>query len=174
MPCLLSANLLLLLRRCGFFALALLSIQAQAFLLDEEDKKQFVESALELPPFPEKVDLIPFVVGDDPYTQYLIDGKTLSVGNDEVIRYVLVAISSEGARNVSYEGMRCTTGERRFYASGRSDGSWARSRNDKWQDIRKGSRYPIELFVNYFCPIGGTQVRTAVQARDILRRGGAR
>ena len=35
------------------------------------------------------------------------------------LRFTLVIVSPSGARNVSYEGMNCSTGERRLYAFGR-------------------------------------------------------
>jgi len=69
------------------------------------------EGATTLPPWPSNSDLIEFDV-DDPSSRFrqYIDGKHLSVGSDGAIRYTLVVESSSGARNISFEGLRCTPG----------------------------------------------------------------
>jgi len=78
-----------------------------------------------------------------------------------------------GARNVTYEGLRCETKERRLYASGRPDGTWARSRNDEWRRIQNmaTNRHHAALIFDYFCPSGAI-VRDVAEARDALLRGG--
>lgn len=58
-----------------------------------------------------------FRVGAITDTHYFIDGSTISVGADQVIRYTLVIVSSSGAQNISYEGMRCLTAEKRVLRS---------------------------------------------------------
>jgi hypothetical protein len=90
-----------------------------------------------------------------------------------VVRYVLVVQAAGGARNVSFEGMRCETRERRVYASGRPDGSWSRSRNQDWQRIRDvpANRQHTALYYDYFCP-GGSVVASIAAALEAFRRGG--
>jgi len=98
---------------------------------------------------------------------------TLSVGSDGVVRYVLVMLTSGGARNVTFEGMRCESHERRIYASGRRDGTWSKSRNNEWSRINDeyANRYHAALFLDYFCP-DGIPVGSVAEAQDALRRGG--
>lgn len=55
--------------------------------------------------------------------RFFVDAATLSVSDDGIVRYVLVARSPGGVDNVSLEGMRCATSEVRIYALGR-DGAW--------------------------------------------------
>ena len=86
---------------------------------DEYDAKPWSEIEVVLPPYPQEADLLSFRVGAVRDTQFLVDTKSMAVGSDDVVRYTLVVIGSGGARNVSYEGLRCATGERRFYAFGR-------------------------------------------------------
>ena len=88
---------------------------------DEYDAKPWTEVEVVLPPYPQEADLLSFRVGAVRDTQFMVDTKSVSIGSDGVVRYTLVVIGSGGARNVSYEGLRCATGERRFYAFGRLD-----------------------------------------------------
>jgi predicted molibdopterin-dependent oxidoreductase YjgC len=90
---------------------------------------------------------------------------------DGVVHYVLVARSSAGAENVSFEGMRCDRGEVRIYAVGR-DGGWF-GKPGEWRAIQPRSvqRWHNALFREYFCP----QREAIVSAREgveALRRGG--
>ena len=158
----------------GFLTLVGLSATAlQAADFDREfEEPAWVESGHALPAFPEKENLIPFRVGSVADTQFFIDGSTISVGADEVIRYVLVVIGSEGAWNVSFEGMRCLTAERRAYAFGRKDKSWIKAKSDRWIAIRGGSNhYHAALFNDYFCAIGATSIMKPEDARRALRYG---
>jgi len=78
------------------------------------------EGATNVPPWPKDGDLIEFSV-DDPSSQFrqFIDGKHISVGADGAVRYTLVVESRSGARNVSFEGLRCTPhGAFKIYAYG--------------------------------------------------------
>ncbi|MDR1935753.1 MAG: CNP1-like family protein [Candidatus Accumulibacter sp.] len=151
-----------------------LSPWALAALFDNEfDEKPWEEIEVQLPAFPEAENLIPFQVGAISDMRFLIDEKSISVGSDAVIRYTLVAISPQGARNVSFEGMRCDTVERRVYAFGQADGTWSKARSNKWARIRGSSNsYPVALFADYFCTIGQRTVMTPEDAVRVLRYGG--
>jgi hypothetical protein len=148
-------------------------LTASAAGFDEEyDVKQWQEMAILMPAAPNKGSLIPFYVSAATENQFFIDGATLSVGEDGVVRYVLIVQTVGGAINTSFEGMRCETRERRIYASGRLDGSWSKSRNNEWVRIRDAAanRQYAELFLEYFCP-GGAIARNAEEARQALRVG---
>src|SRR4029453_10656987 len=68
-------------------------------------------------------ELIEFSVAATQEFRFFVDASTLTVDNEGIVRYVLVARSSSGVENVSFEGMRCVTNEYRIYALGR-DGAW--------------------------------------------------
>jgi hypothetical protein len=140
---------------------------------DDDDVRPWQEVAVELPAPPLEGNLLPFYVGAATYNEFFVDGASLSVGADGVVRYVLVVQTPGGARNVTYEGLRCETKERRLYASGRPDGTWAKSRNEEWRRIqnRATNRHHAALAFDYFCPSGGI-VRDGAEARDALLRGG--
>ena len=152
--------------------LASLAIHASAqskFDEDFDDKnKPWEEIAVQLPSAPKAESLLPFSVNTTATQRFAIDPDSLTVGTDGVVRYTLVAISESGARNISYEGIRCQSYERKLYAFGRLDGSWSRSRRNAWERINSSetNRYHAVLFKDYFCN-GGT---VAGNARDIVAR----
>ena len=127
------------------------------------------------PPFPQADNLIPFSVSATTENKFMIDGESLSVSPDRVVSYTLVIESPAGARNITYEAMRCATAERRLYAIGRSDGTWSKARGDQWQRIQESTlnRHYAALFGEYFCTIG-VILRDAEDARRILHTGGKR
>ena len=162
-------------RRLLFAMLSLVSVATLAASddFDEEyEKKPWQELALRLPPAPDPAAQIPFYVSAATDNRFTIDRKSLSVDSDGVIRYVLTIATSGGARNVTYEGMRCETRENRIYASGRLDGSWSKSRNNEWTRIKDvvANRHHAALFLEYFCP-GGVIVTNTAEALDALQRG---
>lgn len=140
---------------------------------DDEEKKAWQEMEVQLPPFPQPDKLIPFDVSATTNNRFLIDGDSLSVGSDGVLRYTLVIVSPSGAQNISYEGMRCATAERRVYALGRTDRTWSKARSDRWQHIAENTlnRHHAALFSDYFCAIG-VPLRDADDARHALLYGG--
>ena len=139
----------------------------------EFEQKSWAEIEVQLPDFPETENLIPFRVGYHFDTKFLIDGNSLSVGSDGVIRYTLLVISVSGAKNISYEGLRCETAERRVYAFGRPDKTWSKARGNQWSRLQGGSNnHYVDLATNYFCIVGAPDIRSADDARRILRRGG--
>ena len=153
--------------------LAVVSSVTGAAEFDEEyDVKQWQEMAVLMPVAPSRESLIPFYVSAATENKFFVDGATLSVGEDGVVRYVLIVQTVGGAKNTSFEGMRCESRERRIYASGRADGAWSKSRNNEWVRIRDAAanRQYAELFLEYFCP-GGVIVRNAEDARNALKAG---
>ncbi len=154
----------------------LLLIQHPAFAESESDEdvveSRWKESQIQLPAWPQPENLLTVYVSAATENEFFVDGSTLSVTADGVVRYVLVIRSPGGATNISFEGMRCETRERRIYASGRSDGSWSKSRGEEWKRIRDtgANRYHAALFADYFCP-EGVIVRNVEEAQNALRLG---
>jgi len=153
-----------------------LQAAAAAWALSDEDfePKKWEEAVFELPAAPRAENLQPFYVSAIADNKFYIDLSSINIANDEVVRFAVVVESPSGVRNVSFEGIRCDTREKRLYAMGRSDGSWSRARNSRWEriiDPGAANRYHAALFLEYFCPTG-LVVRTADEARDALRKGG--
>lgn len=158
------------------FALALVPAQLLAAGFDDAyEEKAWSEIEVQLPAFPEQGNLIQFQVGAVFDTKYMIDGASLSVGSDGVLRYTVVVESSAGARNISYEGMRCATSERRFYAFGQPDKTWSKAKSNQWVKIRgTTNNHHVELFTTYFCPNGPYFIKDANDMLRVLRQGGKR
>jgi hypothetical protein len=137
-----------------------------------EQDKPWVELAAQLPAPPKAENLIPFNVSSATLHRHAVDAASISVGEDKVVRYTVVIDTAGGARNVSFEGMRCETGEQRLYAYGQPDGSWSKARNARWEGIKFRSllSYQKALFEDHFCP-DGINVRDAKEAVRNLRRG---
>jgi hypothetical protein len=126
-----------------------------AFVYLFDRKSNWTENKVEtLPALPVAANLIPFdVSGNTPLT-FAVDSKSLTVGDDGVVRYTVVVTSPGGAHNVNYEGIRCDTYEWRQYAALNAD-------HDGWDDtvatpftrIENGAlnAYQASLYQDYFC-----------------------
>ena len=119
----------------------------------EDESKTWQEIAVQLPAAFQAENLLPFYVSATATQTFAIDAKSLTVGSDGVIRYTLVAVSPEGAKNISYEGIRCRSFEKKIYAIGHADGSWSRSRRNQWERIvqNAANRQHSTLAKDYFC-----------------------
>lgn len=121
--------------------------------------RQWQEEAVRIPAWPKDGDLIEIKVdGSDGRFRHYIDDKSLTTGSDEVVRYTLITESGSGARNVSYEGLRCTPkGRYKVYAYGAGPGSSGRFAPtgiaEEWREIeqRGGDASRYELWRHYLC-----------------------
>ena len=134
----------------------------------DDDTKTWKEVETQLPSIPKEADLMPFPVSGASAYHFSVDRKALSIGSDGVFRYTLVAVSASGVRNVSYEGIRCETSERKTYAIARDDGTWTRARNAAWTPVLEvgNNRQQAALMKEYFCPDGSAQQKLP----DVVRR----
>ena len=165
-------------RLCVVLVCALAALPADAQILNRDteemlNERDWREGAVGLPEFPQAERLVEFNVSAVTSFRFFIDAKTLTVGDDGVIRYVLVARSPSGAQNVWFEGIRCKTGELKQYAIGRNDASWAERRGAAWVPIdpKTVNRQHQALRRQYFCP-QGLPITSAAEGVDALRRGG--
>jgi hypothetical protein len=126
-----------------------------AFVYLFDRKGDWKENTVDtLPSLPQAANLLPFEVSGNTPLAFAIDSKSLSVGDDGVVRYTVVVKSPSGAYNVNYEGIRCDTYEWRQYAGLNAD-------HDGWDDkvatpfarIENGNlnAYQASLYQDYFC-----------------------
>ena len=150
----------------GLLTLALAgptSAQENLFVNDAEpdapksirDGEKWREQQVSLPPWPREQDLIPVRLdsASEPF-EYFIDARSLSTGADKVVRYTLVAESSSGTRNLSFEGIRCTPhGEYRIYAYGQNLSFQPSRLGEDWRPVDRTGADPIheELWRYYLC-----------------------
>lgn len=127
-------------RVCSWLFLGLLAgnlVSAQ-ILSDPADWK---ESDVPPPPAYDMSKLLTFEVTRSSQLVYGVDPASFSISKtDGIVRYVVVATTPAGAKNVIYEGLRCSTGEVRTYARAKPDGSWVTVANSEWK-----SAYDISL-----------------------------
>ncbi|MDR5820988.1 CNP1-like family protein [Caballeronia sp. LZ043] len=123
------------------------------YLLDR--KSTWAEDKIDtMPPLPKEANLLPFNVSQNTPLNFAVDKSTLTVGNDGVVRYVVVVTSPAGARNVNYEGIRCDTYEWRRYASINDDqDGWDQGAAFDFKRIENGelNAYQAALYQDYFC-----------------------
>ena len=114
-------------------------------------------------------------LGPTARNRFFVDEASLSVGADRVVRYVAIILSPSGAKNVSFEGLRCDTYERRYYAFGREDGSWSKARGNEWRRLRTDTvnGYAQTLAREFFCP-DGIAIQKTEEGVAALKAGGKR
>jgi len=126
------------------------------------------EVVTRFPAFPRRENLIKFEVPSEGGFAFFVDRTSIGVGEDEVVRYVLVARSPNGNQNVSFEGLRCASGELRRYAVGQPDATWHAS-SSPWQPLARP--WHLVLHQEFFCP-QSVPPRTAAEAVRALQQGG--
>jgi hypothetical protein len=151
-----------------------LAVHAQKTLDYEFDnEKPWVEIQAQLPPYPKPENLVQFDAGPASTNLHYVDAPSLTVGEDGVIRFSLVIKSPSGAMNVSYEGIRCQTAEKRTYAYGRNNNTWLQARASRWVDLENIAQNYAEraLYRYFFCPLGEDMVKDADEAIRALKAG---
>lgn len=120
---------------------------------NDREIRQWSELQAQIPPYPKDADLLRFDAGSATAHRFFVDPGSISIGEDGVVRYILVVRTGGGATNVTFEGMRCETREQKTYAIGHRDGAWVRARNPKWRRIesREINRHHGVLYVEFFC-----------------------
>jgi hypothetical protein len=123
----------------SFLALAVCSAAACAFAQDiPNPQADWKEMDAPPPPALRTEGLIPIEVAGSSL-RFGIDPKSITVGGDRVVRYVVVATSSSGVVNGIYEGLRCDAGTAKVYARYNPDSGWVPASNSDWQDVRGGA-----------------------------------
>ena len=141
------------------------------FEYEFDEEKPWAEIEAQLPPYPKEENLLPLYDSAATDNKFYFDAASISTGEDDVVRYTMIVKSSAGAVNVSFEGIRCASRERKLYAFGRKEGSWSRARSAKWEPIRyqDRNRHHHMLYDDFFCP-NGIIVKTPQEAVDLLKR----
>ena len=123
--------------------------------MELKDPDAWKESKATLPPFPKDEDLLEFPVEADTGAalNYFVDSKSLSVGPDGVIRYTLVIVAAQGAKNVMFEGIRCDSNEYKTYAFGAGKGRFHKLRKPEWKLMlgNNQTEYRKRLRAHYLC-----------------------
>jgi hypothetical protein len=116
-----------------FSSLFIFSSSINLSYAQDSAKKVWQEAPLNLPAAPTNAKLLSFY--QNPNQEFFIDLASLSLADDDTLRYTLIANSGSGAKTTSYEAIRCQTGERKFFAFGRANGSWSLAQQANWEKI---------------------------------------
>lgn len=117
---------------CGL-VICLSSAAWAQFGLEDPD---WNESEVPPPPAFDIGKLVTFEVSPNSSLVYGVDPASISIStSDGLVRYVMVASSASGARNVMYEAIRCATGEFKTYARYSPEGRWSMVANPEWRSL---------------------------------------
>ena len=153
-------------------ASVLATAHAQGYL-DVADWKE-----IDTPPPPafDVAKLITFEVSSNTALTYGVDPASVLISKvDGVLRYVMVAFSASGSKNVMYEGLRCSTGEVKTYARYTPDGVWVPVVDAKWRSVFDIStpRHPLRFARAGACdsgaPVGTVRELVAKLKNPALR-----
>lgn len=138
----------------------------------DDSRKPWKEIESRIPSYPRAGDLIRFDVGAASPHRFHIDARSVSIGEDGVVRYTLVVRTAGGATNVTFEGIRCEEREQKYYAMGHPDGSWARARSPQWRRIEQQdvNRHHNVLYSTFLCD-GNRPWKSVQQILRLLRAG---
>ncbi len=130
-------------------------LNASAGLLRDEEApaEPKEESAVLLPAAPKRDALLRYEVSATSSMRFELDPTSITIVDGDTVRFTSVITSPSGVSNVSYEGIRCKSAERKLYASGRPDSSWNAFPDAAWRQISSAgsNSYHATLFKDFFC-----------------------
>ena len=129
-------------------SILLLGLATPVWSQFDVDEPEWKESDVPPPPAFDMGKLVGVEVSPNSSLAYGVDPASISITqSDGVVRYVMVATSASGARNVMYEGIRCATGEFKTYARHSADGKWTSVSNPEWRSMfgNMPSKHPLRL-----------------------------
>lgn len=123
----------------AIFLVLTFSVAGPAWAQNLTDNPDWKESEVPSPPAFDVGKLVTFEVSRGSSLVYGVDPASVSISRtDSLVRYVMVATSPSGARNVMYEGLRCATGEVKTYAR-YFEGHWQPVANAQWRSVFDGA-----------------------------------
>ena len=129
------------------------------------DGLNWKESEVPPPPAFDVGKLVTFDVSAISSLVYGVDPASIRISPaDGVVRYVMVASSASGARNVMYEGIRCATGEVKTYARFLPEGGWKVVGQPEWRSLfaNTPSRHALQFARAGGCDNGSVPQSVAV------------
>jgi hypothetical protein len=137
-----------------------------------KDEGPWKEAEVTLPAYPRDQDLIRFEPTGQTTNRFYVDGSTLTVDPDKVVRFAVVIRSPGEAGTASYAAVNCKTREWKEYAYGRAeDKRWDPARDPQWRPIhdQRINNYQHTLLTEFLCTTGGFSSGPAGSAKKIVR-----
>ncbi len=155
---------------CAAFCLALVSA---CWAQSPADDPEWAESQVPAPPAFDISRLLHFDVSVHSSMVFGVDPATLLLTSDGVVRYVVVATSPSGVRNVFYEGLRCATAQFKTYGWNSSNGKWQLADKPTWRSIyaHMPSKHALALARNGLCQGDGPAASVEAMVRQLKLDG---
>lgn len=99
------------------------------------DNPDWVEEKEPPPPAFSKERALPLEMPSYVSVRVAIDPATVLVGNDGIVRYVVVMSNATGTVNAAYEGIRCASDQVKTYARAGNSGTWSQVETPAWRDL---------------------------------------
>ena len=98
-----------------------------------------------------------------------VDPSTVALGQDGIVRYVVIATSASGVVNALYEGIRCGTGEFKVYARHNPSGGWKAAKDSPWRALQDqpASRHTLVIARTGACMGHGANRSASQIVRDL-------
>ena len=146
----------------------LLGLSLTAWAQRDAELMDWKEGAIPPPPAFDVAKLLTFEVSAASSLVYGVDPATLSIADDGIVRYVMVATSASGVRNVFYEGLRCSSGEFKTYARYTPEGTWIKVTRPEWRSVfgNLPSRHALQFARSGACD----NMTPASSVNEIVRR----
>jgi hypothetical protein len=153
-----------------FLALVLACAVAPALAQFSTPDPSWKEGDVAPPPPLRAQRLIPLELPPGSMLRFGIDPASVSVADDGIVRYVVVASSKTGAVNAMYEGIRCSSAEVKTYARHNPDSGWTLLPDAEWHALhtRPNSRHSLFIARTGAC-IGEGPAGNAAQVVRALR-----
>ena len=160
-----------------------LAFSADADQRNPDDEKEWREiKSIQFPPVPKARNLIRLDSASlGARYEYFIDGSSILLGTDKVIRYTVVLQSDTGVRNVYFEGIRCETMEARTYGYATRQSGFKPLASSSWKKMRGVGPFAYRLLLanKFMCdsdgwPIDGKTARAKLARSAIGGRSGSK
>ncbi len=99
------------------------------------DSPEWVEAATPAPPQFSVNSVLPLDMPPYVSVKVGVDPQTIAVGEDGVVRYVVVMRNTSGNTSASYEGIRCSSDEVKTYARWSASGQWNLLAHPEWKAV---------------------------------------
>ena len=130
------------LQRLALHSLSVVALSLSSLGLGAAHAQGYADAAdwkeVDVPPPPafDMAKLVTFDVTLGSELTYGVDPASITISKvDSVVRYVMVAFSASGSKNIMYDGLRCSTGEVKTYARYTPDGRWVPVADAKWRSV---------------------------------------
>jgi hypothetical protein len=137
------------------------------------DNLDWVEQTVPPPPMFSVERLMPLDMPPYVSVSVGIDPQTLNVGDDGVVRYVVVMRNSSGTVHAAYEGIRCFTRDLKTYARWTSQSEWNLLSNPEWRALNDNmpSRHAMAFARQGACDGAAANTVSAIQKAMKLPQG---